>query len=98
MVSMYVEYGSAMLLCAETLIILLVLHHNLNQVCISSFHIILSNRCAAMPLGMPYYGDRNICTNYRVMAYAPDLDILLHFQVQCVSSAVSLLASSLIRV
>uniref|UniRef100_M8BMT2 Steroid nuclear receptor ligand-binding n=1 Tax=Aegilops tauschii TaxID=37682 RepID=M8BMT2_AEGTA len=35
---------------------------------------------SAMPLGMPYYGNRNICTNSWVMAYASDLDILLHHQ------------------
>ncbi|EMS68781.1 hypothetical protein TRIUR3_24699 [Triticum urartu] len=36
--------------------------------------------CSAMPMGMPYYGNRNICTNSWVMAYASDLDILLHHQ------------------
>ena len=34
-----------------------------------------------MPLGMSDYGNWNICTSPGLMAYASDLDILLHYQV-----------------
>ena len=38
-------------------------------------------RCFVVPLGMSDYGNWNICTNPGLMAYASDLDILLHYQV-----------------
>ena len=59
----------------------------------SSFHIIWSARCFAVPLGMSDYGNWTICTDSRFMAYAFDLDVLLHYQVQCACSAVLLLAT-----
>lgn len=40
----------------------------------------LHQRCSAVPLGMPYYGNWIICTYSGLMAYASDLDILLHYQ------------------
>jgi len=40
----------------------------------------LHQRCFAVPFGMSDYGNWPICIDSRFMAYAFDLDVLLHYQ------------------